>query len=148
MKDVKDALNSFGGDELSVDDRSVKEGSNGDAGQGPINVQCHNMPSKRFAVFPVRQTGALAAVAGQTTTAAIKKDEAQERIEAPHSRAGRRLPQTGRVGHRGFHGAGERKRASLKLFCAAPFLVRLVPQKECGRRGVESWCFFIETSKQ
>ena len=56
MKDVKDALNSFGGDELSADDRSVKEGSNGDAGQGPINVQCHNMPSKRFAVFPVRQT--------------------------------------------------------------------------------------------
>ena len=56
IKDVKDALNSFGGDELSVDDRSVKEGSNGDAGQGPINVQCHNMPSKRFAVFPVRQT--------------------------------------------------------------------------------------------
>ena len=96
--------------------------------------------------FPyARRSGALAAVAGQTTTAAIKKDEAQERIEAPHSRAGRRLSRTGRVGHRGFHGAGERKRASLKLFCAAPFLVRLVPQKECGRRGVESWFFYIKT---
>ena len=98
--------------------------------------------------FPyARRSGALAAVAGQTTTAAIKKDEAQERIEAPHSRAGRRLSRTGRVGHRGFHGAGERKRASLKLFCAAPF-VRLVPQKECGRRGgVESWCFFYRNIK-
>ena len=84
IEDVKDALNSFGGDELSVDDRSVKEGSNGDAGQGPINVQCHNMPSKRFAVFPVRQTS-----------------------------------------------------ASLKLFCAAPFLVR-VPQKEWAQRSVFS----------
>ena len=78
--------------------------------------------------FPyARRSGALAAVAGQTTTAAIKKDEAQERIEAPHSRAGRRLSRTGRVGHRGFHGAGERKRASLKLFCAAtPILSRAV----------------------
>ena len=86
--------------------------------------------------FPyARRSGALAAVAGQTTTAAIKKDEAQERIEAPHSRAGRRLSRTGRVGHRGFHGAGERKRASLKLFCAAPFLVRLVPQKEWEEGG-------------
>ena len=84
--------------------------------------------------FPyARRSGALAAVAGQTTTAAIKKDEAQERIEAPHSRAGRRLSRTGRVGHRGFHRAGERKRASLKLFCAAPFLVRL--KKSVGGGG-------------
>ena len=86
--------------------------------------------------FPyARRSGALAAVAGQTTTAAIKKDEAQERIEAPHSRAGRRLSRTGRVGHRGFHGAGERKRASLKLFCAAPFLGPPRASKRVGGGG-------------
>ena len=97
--------------------------------------------------FPyARRSGALAAVAGQTTTAAIKKDEAQERIEAPHSRAGRRLSRTGRVGHRGFHGAGERKRASLKLFCAAPFLV-LVPQKSVGGEGGRILVFFYRNIK-
>ena len=94
--------------------------------------------------FPyARRSGALAAVAGQTTTAAIKKDEAQERIEAPHSRAGRRLSRTGRVGHRGFHGAGERKRASLKLFCAAPSWSASCLKRvfECGRRALHSMWF-------
>ena len=98
--------------------------------------------------FPyARRSGALAAVAGQTTTAAIKKDEAQERIEAPHSRAGRRLSRTGRVRHRGFHGAGERQRASLKLFCAAPFLVRLVYSKSVGGEGGRILVFFYRNIK-
>ena len=99
--------------------------------------------------FPyARRSGALAAVAGQTTTAAIKKDEAQERIEAPHSRAGRRLSRTGRVRQRGFHGAGERKRASLKLFCAAPFLVRLVPaSKRVWEEGGRILVFFYRNIK-
>ena len=36
---------------------------------------------------------------------------------------------------------------SLKLFCAAPFFVASCLKKSVGG-GVESWCFFIETSQE